>query len=137
MPPQSLPTAPNSLRLWLLRAPLCVTFDATASGPLGPLRWWHSAASHLTLDAAPALQLSAALGLDRASVWGLPVVFASGPFLDGLLASVRAVVAGLRSAPGVPLDSPDAGIFRGMRPAFVVFVLVPLAVAAVVVWAGV
>lgn len=47
--------------------------------------------------------------------------------------SLRVVFAELRRAPGVPLGS-EAGAFEGMRPAFVVFVLGPLAVVAVAVW---
>lgn len=64
-------------------------------------------------------------------------MFAPGSVVVATVAAVRAVVVGFRTAPTVPLESPEAGIFRGMRPVFVVAVLVPLAVAVVVVWSGV
>ena len=48
-------------------------------------------------------------------------------------ADIHAVLAGLDDAPFDPLP-PSAGLFAGMRPAFVVGVLAPLAVVVLATW---
>lgn len=48
----------------------------------------------------------------------------------------RALAAGWRDAPDAPLG-PAAGPLEGMRPVFVLTVLLPLTVAALAVWAEV
>ncbi len=50
-------------------------------------------------------------------------------------AAAAALASGLRSDPSAPLVSAEAGPLRGMRPAFVVTVLAPLATAAAAAWA--
>ena len=61
-------------------------------------------------------------------------MFYTDDFARATLAAFRAVVRGFREAPGVHLTSREAGIFRGMRPAFVVYVVLPGVALAAWIW---